>query len=546
MKRRNDKVTFGSEVSFDVKGLNPIMGAVKNALGREIEGAEFRVLYGEINDNYRKASEQKSVLALVPPKGDFSCTLQVGESLNCPPVQFELIISKNKDFNPLRAGGGDWKARRYVARVQLLEVRNVYDFRVDGNLLDLDPTAMSDVLEALREISQRVDLTDERFNEYVTRNLCQSYNEKKVMGNCRFPMLLDTGLTYREGSIEGEDGVLRSGVPILIRIEHDDEVPTSFGHACRIRIVLDPKSPFEYVSDPRDCVSRLHRDVALASIEEALPRLCELAEPEDWGGDSLGGLRYYLKSVYHRLKDDEKVDESGRWPSFCCVGDVVVFCTGLFTRRGGHFIYAKLSDKKDGRFQKLEWLSHVTSPDGHRLLNPELEGLDETGKVNHGLPYPPNWIREPERLLFDYHYGSRESGDIDFNFSHIYQNLKSRGENPVAFIARYPKRTSSFDDEIRRRFGMTRKLLQKNFKIAIPMFYRGKIQLLVPLYLEENPKKVSVALVVTLNQDPKRRCHYYCPTCLSLDMARRDARVITRMSDTWLEKRSPVRSYDNN
>lgn len=543
MKRRNNKVSFGSEVSFDVKGLNPIMGAVKNALGREIEGAEFGDLYGEINDNYRKASKQKSVSTLVPPKGCFSCTLQVGEALGCPPVQFELIISENKDFKPLRAGV-DWKARRYVARVQLLEVRNVYDFRVDGDLLDLDPTAMSDVLGALREISQRVDLTDERFNEYVTRNLCQSYNEKNVTGNCRLPMLLDTGLTYREGSIEGEDGVLQSGVPIWMRIEPDDEVPTSLSHVCRIRIVLDPKGPFEYVSDPRECVSRLHRDVARASIEEALPRLCELAETEDWGGDSLGGLRYYLKSVYHRLIDDEKADKSGGWPSFCRVGDVVVFCTGLFTRMGGHFIYAKLSNKKDGRFQKLEWLSHGTSPDGHRLLNPELLGLDETGeKANHGLPYPPNWIREPERLLFDYRYGSRESGDIDFNFSHIYQNLKSRSADSSAFIARYPEKTSSFDDAIRKHFGVTRKLLQGNFKIAIPTFYRGEIQVLVPLYLEEDPKKVSVALVVTLNRDPKRRCHYYCPTCLSLDMARRDARVITRVSDTWLEEQSRERSY---
>lgn len=542
MKRRNDKVVFGSEVSFDVTGLKPIMGAVKNALGREIEGAEFEVLYGEINDNYRKAS-RNLYRHLLSPERCFSCILQVGESLGCPPVQFKLIVSENKDFKPLRAGV-DWKARRYVAKVQLLEVRTVYDFRVDGVLLDLDSTAMSDVLEALREIAQkRVDLTDECFNEYVTRKLCKSYSEKNVMGNCRLPMLLDTGLTYREGSIEGEDGVLQSGVPIWMRIEHehDNEVPTSLSRVCRIRIVLDPEGPFEYVLDPRECVSPLHRDVARASIEEALPRLRELAETEDWGVDSLG---YYLKSVYHRLIDDEKVDKSGRWPSFCRVGGVVVFCTGLFTRRGGHFIYAKLSGKKDGRFQKLEWLSHVTSPDGHVTLDAELGGLDETGKkVNHGLPYPPNWIREPERLLFDYHYGSRESGDIDFNFPHIYQNLKSRGENPSAFIARYPQRTPSFDNEIRKRFGMTRKRLQGNFKIAIPTFYRGEIQLLVPLYLEEDPEKVSVALVVTLNRDPKRKCHYYCPTCLSLDMARRDARVITRVSDTWLEDQSLVRSY---
>ena len=77
---------------------------------------------------------------------------------------------------------------------------------------------------------------------------------------------------------------------------------------------------------------------------------------------------------------------------------------------------------------------------------------------------------------------------------------------------------------------------QKSFKVAIPTYYRGKIQLLVSLYLDENNEnEASVALVVALNENKEKKCWYFCPTCLSLDMARADLRVITRIDDTWLK-----------
>ena len=101
-----------------------------------------------------------------------------------------------------------------------------------------------------------------------------------------------------------------------------------------------------------------------------------------------------------------------------------------------------------------------------------------------------------------------------------------------------------FEERIKKAWRFTRKRLQQNFKIAVPTYYKGKIQLLVPLYLDEqDTNQPTVALVVALNAEEDGKCkqsprgvkyHYYCPTCLSLAMAKNDARVITRIDGTWL------------
>ena len=70
---------------------------------------------------------------------------------------------------------------------------------------------------------------------------------------------------------------------------------------------------------------------------------------------------------------------------------------------------------------------------------------------------------------------------------------------------------------------------RRNYKIAIPQYYRGKVQLLLPLSLND-PSKADLALVVERHPD-----FYRASTCLTLDMAYNNARQITRPDRDWLE-----------
>ena len=67
-----------------------------------------------------------------------------------------------------------------------------------------------------------------------------------------------------------------------------------------------------------------------------------------------------------------------------------------------------------------------------------------------------------------------------------------------------------------------------NYKLAVPQNYDGKIQLLLPLFFE-NDDKPDLALAVT-----KKNGYYQGHTCLTLDMAYNNARLIAKPESTWL------------
>lgn len=73
-----------------------------------------------------------------------------------------------------------------------------------------------------------------------------------------------------------------------------------------------------------------------------------------------------------------------------------------------------------------------------------------------------------------------------------------------------------------------KKRVSANYKLAIPQYYDGKIQLLLPLCLMSD-NKADVAIAVT----KKDKC-YQGHTCLTLDMAYNNARLIAKPENNWL------------
>lgn len=76
-----------------------------------------------------------------------------------------------------------------------------------------------------------------------------------------------------------------------------------------------------------------------------------------------------------------------------------------------------------------------------------------------------------------------------------------------------------------------KKKVSANYKLAIPQYYEGKIQLLLPLCLMSD-NKPDVAIAVT----KKNNC-YQGHTCLTLDMAYNNARLIAKPESNWLSQK---------
>lgn len=135
-------------------------------------------------------------------------------------------------------------------------------------------------------------------------------------------------------------------------------------------------------------------------------------------------------------------------------------------------------------------------------------------------PDVADYFDRPELLLFN--PKSTIIPDID----HII------GDNLQRFPAHL--RTAS-DAELRRQlFGAieeTSKKVRTNYKTAIPQHFAGKIQLLLPLCLTAGSPNPDLALVVYKINDNM----YAAKTCLTLEMAYNNARLIVKPQSEWLK-----------
>ena len=74
-----------------------------------------------------------------------------------------------------------------------------------------------------------------------------------------------------------------------------------------------------------------------------------------------------------------------------------------------------------------------------------------------------------------------------------------------------------------------RERVRRNYKTAIPQYYKGRIQILLPLCIS-NPVAADLAMVVE-----DHSAFYRASTCLTLDMAYNNARQLARPDRDWLK-----------
>ena len=217
--------------------------------------------------------------------------------------------------------------------------------------------------------------------------------------------------------------------------------------------------------------------------------LSKKAAQEEWSNKTYpnkGILANYLTMTHKKLQYEKGIKIKDNY---------AIFNTGLYTDDYEE-IYAYQKNNNDVKFLTAYELNKI--------------GI-------HELPIRANYFDKPELLIFD------PKCRIDVQYNHILSENKN--------IERIPEEIQNAKNLLAIVIGsieIMKSKISMNYKLAIPQYYNNQIQLLLPLYLLGN-ETPDVALAVTKIGD-----HYQGHTCLTLDMAYNNARLIAKPESNWL------------
>ena len=242
-----------------------------------------------------------------------------------------------------------------------------------------------------------------------------------------------------------------------------------------------------------------------------LESLAELAEKEPWdykhtkASEPLPILRSYVRYTFRRLTEmDGGVAVSGD-------GQAAAFNTGLVTPNQEEIYGLFRGNPRTGRQPwKLAGFKKAS----------EWALIDKFGSK---LPPLANYFDDPSVLLYD------RRCELYINIDHVMEQ-----------IGRFPDKVQSNLYQARQLLvsaeATTKKRVYRNYKTAIPQYYRdkgreGSVQLLLPICLED-PGRADLALVVDKTEAGNA---YRGSTVLTLDMAYNNARLLSRPDVEWLQ-----------
>lgn len=248
----------------------------------------------------------------------------------------------------------------------------------------------------------------------------------------------------------------------------------------------------------------LFRDFALMPrFTDDIETLKGMAEEEDWDYKNSPQqhphpiLRNYVTYTYRRIADEKKITITPE-EDYCC------WNSGLITPSQEPiyllFSYNKIDDSEP------YWHFWKFARRGERELNRFAT-----------LPEMANYFDDPSILVFDTRKELRINVEhvVADNLDRFPDNLKSMNPYGLQNIVK-----GAIDSAIER--------VKRNYKTAIPQYYQGNVQILLPLSLTD-PAKADLALVVDRFSD-----FYRASTCLTLDMAYNNARQLARPDRDWL------------
>jgi len=248
----------------------------------------------------------------------------------------------------------------------------------------------------------------------------------------------------------------------------------------------------------------LFRDFAfMPKFDENIGELASLAESENWGYQKSTApyehpvLRNYLTYTYRRIAEEKKISITEDEEHAC-------WNTGLITS-GQEQIFILFGNNKLANVYSY-WHFWKFCRQGQWELN-------RFG----ALPDMAHYFDDPSVLVFD----SRK--ELRVNVEHVVSDNLERFPAELKTMNAY-----GLQNLVRGAIDAARNRARRNYKTAIPQYYQGAIQLLLPLSLTD-ASRADLALVVERFTD-----FYRAATCLTLDMAYNNARQLARPDRDWL------------
>lgn len=242
-----------------------------------------------------------------------------------------------------------------------------------------------------------------------------------------------------------------------------------------------------------------------------LESLANLAEPEPWSfnsseeRDSFPILQSYVFHTFRRLREMNDGIAYSKNEMRAATN------TGLVTANQEEIYALYRRNDKHGR-QKWKFSGF------QKASNWEM--VDHFGS---SLPPLADYFQDPSVLLYD------RRCKLFINYDHVMEHIE-----------RFPKDLQANPYMARNLLtsaeGNTTKRVYRNYKTAIPQFFRdrggsGSVQLLLPICLT-NPAKADLALVAERSETSDA---YRCSTILTLEMAYKNARLLARPDTEWLQ-----------
>ena len=269
----------------------------------------------------------------------------------------------------------------------------------------------------------------------------------------------------------------------------------------------------------------IREDVFLGTAEkynQKLEMLAKMAQPEKWTYKKIQDidpyriLRNYIQFTYSRIDEENKfiVSPNGKYR---CMN------TGLLTVYNQEIIAIFA---QNDRADKQPW-----------FFNGFFKETDKFFTTNFSsLPPLADYSNNVKDLIYD------NSLDLNLRKEHIiddnFERFVDAGYSSKALI-------SVLLDSAK---GTLEKKLKRNFKLALPFYYRNtetgesKVQLLAPLYFPGAP--VRLALVLNKVQSDAKE-YYEVVTVLPVEWAYMNSRLITKPDEEWAKIVDEIDTTDN-
>lgn len=333
-----------------------------------------------------------------------------------------------------------------------------------------------------------------------------SISKNKIRGRVKF--WNDTGYGMIEQNTAGKDVIFYSKSLHSSENEHLTEGCIVEFDCCETAKGLEATNVsvvgWEKTSDPLSAFADLGKPGWVQKLKS-------LAEDEPWdyknikSPEPLPILRSYIRHTFRRL------EEMKGGIGYSKDGKYSAFNTGLVTPNQEE-IYAMFV--RNAKIERQPWMLY-----GFKKIS------DSIFVDNFGSSPPPlaEYFNDPSVLLFD------RRCQIYINIEHVMEHIE-----------RFPTHLQGNPYVARQLLisaeATTKKRVYRNYKAAIPQFFRdkgkqGSVQLLLPICLE-NPGKADLALVAEKSETADA---YRCSTILTLDMAYNNARLLARPDTEWLQ-----------